>query len=181
MSNEVGEATKIVAYDLPSESLKYLTPEQKNKVRSIRITCTRLLHELGVQATESVILVAPSKINQIENVIAKVNQLYHRIGGLEMTPEIVAIPITQVQQQQFNELARRRVLERIDEGINRITILLNNIATITDEAIRKKMKKNLQETKTEYNTIKSMCEELGIRDVNFDYLISLIDQALGKL
>jgi hypothetical protein len=180
MSEANSVSSKILVYDLPSESLKDLDKESKDKVRTARVTSTKLLHSLGVQATESVILVAPSKVSKIEQIVQKVNELYSSLR-LELHPNIVVLPLFAEQQVSLSTLARARVEEKIDEAINRINILLNNISTITQSSTRRRIRANLQETRKQFITLKQFCDELGIQNLDFDYLISLIDQATSKL
>ena len=180
MSETNSVSTKILVYDLPSESLKDLSKEDKDKVRAVRVTSTKLLHSLGVQATESVILVAPSKVSKIEQVVQKVNELYSNLR-LELHPNVVVLPLFAEQQVSLSSLARARVEEKIDEAINRINILLSNISTITQSSTRRRIRANLQETRKQFITLKQFCDELGIQNLDFDYLISLIDQATSKL
>lgn len=172
------EVTRILAYDLPSESSKSLEEEQKQKIRAVRVKCVKLLHKLGIQSTESVILIAPSKLEKVEPTIAKVNELYQNLG-YGLNPSIVLIGITNRQLEQFNTLAKKRLIEKIDEGINRISILLTNLENITNS---RSIRRRLENTRREYVTLKQLANQLGI-DVNnnVEYLIRLIDEALSKI
>jgi len=48
--------TIAIVYDLPSENIRGISEEAKKTIRRIRVRSVQLLHSLGVQCTESVIL-----------------------------------------------------------------------------------------------------------------------------
>jgi len=179
-NEQISETTKILVYDLPSENINNLDSEIKNKIRNVRVTSTKLLHSLGVQCTESVILIAPSRISRIETTIAKVNQLYSSLP-IALTPNIVVLPLTQQQQESLSQLAKSRIQERVEESINRISLLLDNLAQITETRIRTRIRSNVNELKRQFITLKQICDELRISVRDMDYLIKLIDEALSKI
>jgi len=182
----VREETKAVVYDLPSENQLRLPAELKAKVRNIRVQCTYALHKLGLQCTESVILVSPHRVSQIEETIREVREAYEALArreGLDnFEPQIYVIPIYQTQYQPMRNLAVRRLQERLDESIDRISRVLETIDEITEEARRRQLKYRLNQLRREWLTIQQIANELGV-DVSRDleYLLELIDQARGRI
>jgi mevalonate kinase len=183
--------TKILVYDLPSENFKALenTPE-KDKVRNVRVQCVQRLHTLGLQCTESVILVTPSRLNRVNEVVERVYQKYEELKreishiGLNnnLTPVIRILDLTQEQQDTFVVLAKRRLMERIDESIERINEIIIAIDEITQEERRRALRYRLNQLRKEWSTVLEASRELGI-DVSRDleYLLDLIDNARGRL
>jgi mevalonate kinase len=183
--------TKILVYDLPSENFKALenTPE-KDKVRNVRVQCVQKLHSLGLQCTESVILVTPSRLSRVNEVIERVFRKYeelkreisHIIPQNNFNPIIRVLDLTQDQQQTFILLAKRRLMERIDESIERINEIIIAIDEITQEERRRALRYRLNQLAKEWNTVLEASQELGI-DVSRDleYLLDLIDNAKGRL
>jgi len=56
---------KAIVYDLPSENMRiYTDGEVRDRVRAVRVRSTQLLHGLGVQCTESVILVPSTRVGK---------------------------------------------------------------------------------------------------------------------
>jgi hypothetical protein len=171
----------IVAYDLPSENIRALNSALARKVRAVRVASTELLHRLGLQCTESVILVAPSKVEYVGDTINRVRGLYARLPDVTFAPVIEVIRLTAEQQGQFITLAKRRLIERIDEGINRISELFDEIDAITEVRERRNIAYRLTRVRREYTSIMDLARDLGITDVSADYLINLIDNLLSKV
>jgi len=180
MERENITSTKVLVYDLPSENINNIPKEIKNKIRNCRVKSTKLLHGLGIQATESVILIAPSKLERVNSIIEKVNQLYANLG-LGLNPIILTMPITQNQQASLSVLASNRINQQVQETINRISLLIDNLAQITESRIRNRVRSNITELRRTYVTLKQICDELGIQISDMDYLIQLIDQALSQI
>jgi len=180
MDEQVNLQRVILVYDLPSENVKSYPNDIKSRVRSVRVTCTRLLHNLGVQATESVILVAPSKLKYVDSIITIVNEMYSKLNLL-LQPTIVVLPITESQQNTLNVLAQKRIDEQVEEATKRVSVLLKNIENINDEKTKKKIKKSTLELRRAYITLKQFCEELGLNTKKIDYLIENIDNALERM
>jgi len=183
--------TKILVYDLPSENFKALeNTQERDKVRNIRVQCVQKLHKLGLQCTESVILISPSRLNRVNQTIERVYQRYeelkreisHLIPQNNFTPIIRVLDLTQSQQETFTLLAKRRLQERIDESIERINEIILAIEEITQEEKRRVLRYRLNQLRKEWKTIQECSRELGI-DVSRDleFLLDLIDDARGRL
>ena len=177
----------ILVYDLPSENQKKLEDESaKIAVKNVRIASIRLLHRLGLPSTESVILVPANNREEAERAIEEVKQRYAELSerlGIDVgKPLIRLLQLEREQSETFRELAERRLLERIDEAIDRISDILEVIDEITEEAKIKKLKNNIRRLRREFNTIANLARTLGI-DVrrDMDYLMNLIDQAYEEL
>jgi len=79
----ITQTTKIVVYDLPSENYKVLKGTGlEAKVRSVRVGCVERLHRLGLQCTESVIIVNPRRLSEVEATIETVNRKYEALRNL---------------------------------------------------------------------------------------------------
>jgi len=181
--SERTQVTKIVVYDLPSENYRHIrTGEYVNKVRAVRVWSTYKLHSLGVECTESVILVSPSRLDNVERAIHEVNERYARLREetrlYELVPRIEVLPRYQDQIDPLKRHAEHRIMQRIDETVERVSGLLETIHEITEEARRRTLRYRLNRLAREWNTINELARELGInltRDI--EYLISLIEDA----
>jgi len=180
MGEQVSGQRIIIVYDLPSENVKSYPNDVKSRVRSVRVTSTKILHNLGVQATESVVLVAPSKQKYVDSIIKIVNEMYGKLNLL-LQPTIVVLPITESQQNTLNVLAQKRIDEQVEEATKRVSTLTKNISNINDENTRKKMKKSLLELRRAYITLKQFCEELGLNTKKLSDLIEIVDNALEHM
>jgi len=180
-------STQVLVYDLPSENQNITRSRGcAEKVRNTRVMCTYRLHSLGLQCTESVILISPSQLERVDEVVTEVENLYMRLreetGISSLTPIIRILGLTQEQQDTFTILAKRRLLERIDETIDRVTNILNMIDEMTDEARRRQLRYRLNQLEREWTSVSQICRELGI-DVNRDlgYLLELIITVRGEI
>jgi len=178
---------RIIVYDLPSEHRADISSnENKMAVKRVRIRAIRLLHSLGVQCTESVIVIPDRNLDKIDEAIEKVNTIYdelaRRLDLYRFKPLIRSLPLTAEQVPTFTELAKRRLAERINESLDRINDVLDSINEIVQEEKRNIVRRNVLRLRREWSTIFELARELGIdlgRD--YEYLISLIDKALDEL
>jgi len=181
----------VVAYDLPSENrLDYSDKGVRDRARAIRVRATMKLHRLGVNATESVVLVPQSKGELIGKTVKEVYELYRELDkwlkdkglwGVE-EPLIRVIEITPEQKEDFKALAERKLKERLDRAIERIAKLLNEIDVIVEEAKRKRLIYNLNKQQRELSRVEAIAKELSIETNNkFELLIELYNQAIDVL
>ncbi len=184
------EAVKAIVYDLPSENQRQLRdPEIKRKVRSVRVWSITLLHRLGVICTESVVLVPPSRVDKIEGTVRRVYELYSDleewISGrgvrVELEPIIRVLSLSGSQARELLPIAERRLLETIDNSIERVSRILDEIREITDENRRRRVRYSLNRLSREIDRLYEVARELGI-DItrDYEYLIQLIDQAVSE-
>ena len=184
------EAVKAIVYDLPSENQRQLRdPEIKRKVRSVRVWSITLLHRLGVICTESVVLVPPSRVDKIERTINRVYELYRDteewISGrgvrVELEPIIRVLSLSNNQARELLPIAERRLLETIDNAIDRVSRVLDEIREITDENRRRRVRYGLNRLSREIDRLYEVARELGI-DItrDYEYLVQLIDQAINE-
>jgi len=181
----------ILVYDLISENWQCLRGTQfKDMLRAARIKATTLLHSLGVQCTESVILVSDSKRREIDNVINKVYEIYNkalsdieRALGVEFPrPVIRVLSLTIEQFVAFRELAERRLREAIDSNIDRISTISEVLLDIRDSEKSRNLINSLRKLKREWIRIKEHTISIGIPLASdIDYLIELIDNAIATL
>ncbi|MCS7387155.1 MAG: hypothetical protein NDF55_10600 [archaeon GB-1867-005] len=181
----------VIAYDLPSENRIVIRDKQVyNKIRTTRILSTYKLHSLGILTTESVILVPKSKLNEVQNAIDTVYKLYNDLNiELEKKynlsvgePLIKVIPITRKQHEDFKALAQRKIKERLDKLINKLTELLNEIDEIIESEKIRRIKNNIRKQKREIQRIEQYCKELGI-DTNhkFELISELFQEVFNTL
>lgn len=185
----------VVPYDLPSENLVMFNNTEegekiKNYVRSKRVQATYYLHSLGVPATNSVIIVPLSKISKIDEVIAKVNQIYNSVNEVlkkHNLPEIgkpivKKIPIVETQLVSFKDLAERQLKQKLDDKIDHLAELIQKIKEGVEEAKAKKIKSDLKALRKEMSDLEQIASELGIEtDNQFALIGSLINQAISIL
>ena len=183
-------AVKAVVYDLPSENQRVLAdPEVKRKVRSVRVWSITLLHRLGVACTESVVLVPPSRAERIEATVNRVLQLYRDLEDwvtergirVELEPIIRVLSLSNNQARELLPIAERRLLETIDNAIDRVSRVLDEIREITDENRRRRVRYGLNRLSREIDRLYEVARELGI-DItrDYEYLVQLIDQAINE-
>ena len=137
-------------------------------------------------ATSSVILVPYSKTNRIDEVIAKVNEIYREVNealrregfssiGL---PVIKKIPIVETQLISFRDLAERQLKERLDEKIEELVEMIQRIKEGLGEAKAKKIKHDLKGLRREMDSLEKIANELGIEASQFALIGQLINQAI---
>jgi len=194
--NEIGlETSYIIAYDMPSENRLCYDEnngnrEAKMKVRSTRIAAITKLHKLGLLCTESVILVPRMREKDIEKAIEHVNQLYEDLNkwllqkgyhGIEK-PLIKVIPLNAKQTVEFRDIAEKKLAEKLDETINRLSNLLDELDEIVDEHVRRKTKYNLNKQEKEIKRLQEIAKELGIDlEGKFELVFEFFREAKNKL
>jgi len=189
------ETSFIIAYDMPSENRivydeKNGNREAKMKVRSTRIAAISKLHKLGLLCTESVILVPRMREKDIEKAIEHVNRLYEDLdqwlrqkgySGIEK-PLIKVIPLNSQQTVAFKDIAEKRLAEKLDETIDRLSRLLDELDDIIDENVRRKTKYNLNKQEKEIKRLQEIAKELGIDlEGKFELVFSFFEEAKNKL
>jgi len=181
---------KAVVYDLESENMNIFRGSNVfDMVRTARVKCVLLLHSLGVPCTESVILVAPNKVEQVDRVIALVNQTYERLNerlrangfNIRLQPIIEVLSLTTVQATRLIPLAERRLMSSLDRAIDHVSRLLDDLEAITEAVRLRRVKANLRRLANNWSRINDMARRLGI-DLSRDYetLVDLIDEALRR-
>lgn len=195
LKNQVKESEMqegfIVAYDLPSENRKEIVDsEAYTLVRATRVYSVYRLHSLGVECTESVIMVSPSMNSEvsktIENVYGKYRELNRRLKskGLTELPEplIKTIKLTSEQKIDFKTLAERRLKEKLDEAIERLANLLEEVENIVEEEKKKRIEYNVNRQRKELERVKKYAEELNLECNNkFELLEQLYSRVVEKL
>jgi len=177
------EITKIVVYDLPSENQLGYQPSEKADIRRVRVRATQLLHMLGVQCTESVILVPRSRVNQINNIIQivmnKYQELDNRLNNTLGLPIIRVLDLTIEQKEELIPIAKRRLIRELDRTINLVSRAIDELNETIEARERRKIINRIRRIARNWSRIFDIANELGIdlsRD--YEYLVSLIDEAL---
>jgi flagellin-specific chaperone FliS len=184
------EYVKCLVYDLGSENRTVFSDEEiKNKVRSARVSCVELLHSLGVQCTESVILIAPHKAQYVDRYIAKVQEIYEQLNEvlrshnftIQLRPIIEVLELTTDQANRLIPLAQRRLISSLDRAIDTVSEIIDLLNTTIEEERRRRIRMNLRRMGNEWRRIYEMAQSLGI-NITEDYsiLIELIDEALER-
>jgi len=178
---------KVLVYDLTSENHRVLrNTDFQDKLRAIRIKCTRRLHQLGVQCTESVILIPNTSSDRVRYAIEYVmyqyntvlNQIANTLGIRLPNPIIRVLDITQEQFETFREIALRNLQRNVDVQIDRISLLIEQ----NQDQNSRNLINSLRKLKREWIRIKNYCTYLEIPlDSEIQYLIDLIDQAITQL
>jgi len=174
---------KILVYDLPSENKNILQQEEKRDVRRARVRSVQILHALGIQCTESVILVPRSKISEIANVVSvvirKYQELNNRLNGVLGLPIIRALDLTGEQKEALIPIAKRRLVNELDRTINLASRAIDELNEIVEQEEQRKIINRIRRIARNWDRIYDIANELGIdlsRD--YEYLVSLIDEAL---
>jgi len=185
------EENYIIAYDLPSENYKHIVnTEAYVKVRAVRVSSTYRLHSLGIESTESVILVSPSKNQYISEVVNSVYRDYNELnkwlrekGYIELpNPLIKVIKLTSEQKEDFKTLAERKLKERLDSIIESLANLINEVENIIEEEKRKRIEYNLRKQQKELEKLEKLAKELGVESNHkFELLTQLYNNAYEKL
>jgi hypothetical protein len=193
----------VVPYDLPSENVFQLrendkeTAEERKKreelrdyVRAKRVQATYYLHQLGVLATNSVVLVPQSRANMIDEVIEEVNKIYNEVNErLEKEgffkigmPIIKKIPMVQTQIVDFKDLAEKQLKEKLDKKIDDLASLIQKLQEGVEEGKARIIRYNLNSMKKEIDNLEQVAKELGIEtDNQFALLAQMINQAIEIL
>jgi hypothetical protein len=190
MGRKKMEYVKCLVYDLGSENRTVFSDEEiKNKVRSARVSCVELLHSLGVQCTESVILIAPHKAQYVDRYIAKVQEIYEQLNEvlrshnftIQLRPIVQVLSLTREQTEQLIPLAQRRLLENLDRAIDSVSAIIDELVDITEESRLRRIRNNLRRLANNWNHINDMARRLGINILrDYRYLVDLIDEALER-
>jgi len=181
---------KAIVYDLGSENLTVFRGSSVfDMVRASRVRCVQVLHSLGVQCTESVILVSPNKVQKVDGAIQKVNQIYQQLNEtlrangfyVRLEPIIQVLDLTTSQADRLIPLATRRLLASLDRAIDHVSRILDDLEAITEVARLRRVKANLRRLQNQWNSVFEMARRLGI-DLSRDYgqLVDLIDEALRR-
>jgi len=188
---EEGGYVKAIVYDLPSENrIVFSDRSLKNLVRTTRVLSVQKLHDLGLQCTESVILIPRENVVRIEETIREVNELYERLNSTlrengvseELKPIIRVIDLSRTQFQNLRDIVERRLIESLDRAIDVVNRTLEEINEELEERARRRIAQRLYRLRREWRRIFMNAQRLGI-DISsdYEYLISLIDEGLRSL
>jgi len=182
---------KAIVYDLVSENWKLIKgSEFEKKIRSVRVSATELLHSLGIQCTESVILVSDDVAERIDDAIKHIDLMYSSVlsevenayGIVMPRPVIRLLHLTHDQFNVFKELAERRLREAISHNIDRVSMISETIGSIKDSKRAKGLISSLRRLKREWLTIRDHVVSLGIKvEYDIDYLIQIIDSVIDMI
>ena len=182
---------RILVYDLVSENRKRIQKSRfRKKVRAIRVKATEMLHQLGVQCTESVILVPDARASSIDDVINKINGMFFKIlSDVENTlgitlprPVIRPLTITEDQFAVFKELAERRLREALGANIDRVSKIAKSHADRKGSRRAGSLISSLKKLKREWLNIRRHVLDLGINvQSDIDRLVKMIDGVIASM
>ena len=173
---------KAIVYDLPSENIREIANDElRDRVRAVRVSCTYMLHSLGVQCTESVILVSPEKVDRIDEAITYVKTRYESLSReirLQLTPIIEVLDLTQSQFDRLIPIAKQRLLRVLDDAIDRVSEAITRLRIESDERVVQRIIRNLRRVYRDWERVYRLARSLGI-DISrdYEYLISLLEGA----
>lgn len=175
-----------LVYDLPSENIRGISEEARNAIRRVRVRSVQLLHALGVQCTESVILIPQNNRETIDSAIERVMRSYielsrdlERMGVYGFRrPIIRTLNLTQEQKTALLPIAKRRLLEELDRTIDSVSNIIDTLNDIVEETRRRRIRNSLSRIRRNWNRIFNVAQQLGI-DISRDYefLVELLDEA----
>jgi len=182
---------RILVYDLVSENRSAVKGSRfERKIRNLRVAVTWMLHQLGIQCTESVILVPDTRAPQVEDVANRIMEMYSRVlseaeGALGVAlprPVIMLLSITKDQFTAFRKLAERRLREMLEANIERVRTIAKNIDEIDDPDRARSLVSSLRRLKYEWLNIRKHVVDLriGIKD-DIDRLVRMIDDVIASL
>ena len=188
MSQNQNQYVKAVVYDLESENLTvFNNTNMKDYVRSCRVRCVQILHSLGVQCTESVVLIAPSRVEDIPRAVERVRELYNSLNealrrnnfNVELRPIIEVLELTTDQANRLIPIAERRLIAALDAAIDHVNEVIESLNEITEASRRLRIRANLRRLSNSWQRIFEYARQLGI-DISRDYqyLVDLIDSAI---
>jgi len=182
---------RILVYDLVSENRKQIKgSEFEKKIRSVRVSATELLHSLGIQCTESVILISDDMAERTDDVIKYIDRMYSSVlseaeralGIILPRPIIRLLTITQEQFITFRELAERRLREALDANIDRVSMISETSCEIEDSERARGLISSLRRLKREWLRIRDHVVSLGIKiEDDIDYLVQMIDSIVASI
>jgi len=186
IENEIKERAYVIAYDLPSENHVSIKDENvKMEIRNVRVNATYKLYKLGVNATNSVILVPLSNSDKIDKTIEEVNELYEKLNESIKTrgygsigkPLIKKIKILEYQYVDFKELAEKQLMEKLDEQISKLANVISELNEIVEEEKRKKMKYNVNRLSKEIKELEKIASDLELKtNGKFELISEMLKQ-----
>jgi hypothetical protein len=133
-------------------------------------------------------LVLSNQFSKIGSVVSKIERIYENLNGvlrsnnidLQLRPIIRILDISREQKEALIPLAERRLLELLDNSIERVNAILSSLSEIEEEVRRRKILNNLRRLRLNWNRIFEIARELNI-DISRDYqvLIDMIDSAIS--
>lgn len=185
------EVTFLVAYDLPSENIKALKHSGfYHQVESVRSTSVQFFHKLGVQTTESVILIAPEHEKQVKETIELVTKLYaglqHDLNvakiDVKLDPMIRIIGLSSAQTRAYRDLAVRYIEKKAAESGDYLEAVMERLEELkSPKAIRKALK-NLERHRKGWAEIQSLVCELSLsNDWDIPRILNQIDRVISRV
>jgi len=181
----------VLAYDLPSENLTEIKrAEQKNRVEVVRSTATQLFHKLGVQTTESVILIAPEHERKVKESIEKVLHMYELLGrdlrkeglDVELEPLIRVIGLSSAQTRAYKDLAVRYIERKAGESADYLERTVNRLEEIKSPKAINRVLKNLERHRRGWEEIQRLASGLDLsNDWDIPRILDQIDRVAARV
>jgi len=136
-----------------------------------------------------VILVPSTRVDAIEPTINRVRSMYRDLEtelrdrgyAVRLEPIIETLTLTREQTDRLIPIAERRLIASLDRAIDRVSRIIDDLASISEEVRLRRIRGNLRRLRDNWSHIFELARRLGI-DVSrdYDYLVSLIDQAIRR-
>jgi hypothetical protein len=188
----VAEGRYFVTYDLACENRSDFEGNSvaKKSVANLRWDCGQRLHALGLQMTQSQILVAPDKNSKIAETKQYIMTKYAALQELlaQTIPDVdlnTIVVISQVQGAmqlgQFTYLVQQSLINKIDKAMDGINDTIENLVNgQLNEAQVQRLHYRLPSDISEMRTVQQMAEAFGIDTRDVRYLIDLLGQAHSR-
>jgi hypothetical protein len=187
--------TRSIQYDLGSENLKALdVPDWKRRVKNVRSSCVQKLHKIGLQTTESVLIVPECREDKIDGVVEWVQGKYaNLIKGLaqegaskellEALEPIIAVDhLTGEQTKSKKKLAERAMIKKLNEALDCATKLQERLEGILSPEARHNALLNVSEQIENWENISSIADNLGLYlPESKNQLLKLLEEAKAKV
>jgi len=184
------ECSFVLAYDLPSENLTDIRrAEHKNRIEVVRSTATQLFHRLGVQTTESVILISPEHEKEVKDAIETVLHMYESLErdlrkegeDLDLDPLIRIIGLSSAQTRAYKDLAIRYIERKATESANYLERVTDRLEELKSAKTIARTLKNLERHRKGWEEIQRMASELELsNDWDIPRIIDQIDRVIAR-
>jgi hypothetical protein len=154
----------------------------------VRSRATQLFHKLGVQATESVILISPEREKKVEESVAAVLKWYSdlqhelKVEGLDvrLEPVIEIMGLSSKQTQAYKNLAISFVERKAGDSGRYCERVFNSLEEPHDAQALERIIKNLEKHRRSWADLQGLCSELSLsNDWSIPEILAGIDTVIG--
>jgi len=182
------EVSFLVVYDIPSGNRVDLeNPEHVHRVETVRSKATQLFHKLGVQTTESVILISPERENRVDETVELVKKWYgdlerqlHKEGlDIELEAIIEVLGLSSKQTEAYKKLAVNFIEKKAGDSGRYCERVFNGLEENRSAKSILKILKNLEKHRRSWAEIQKLCCEMKLsNDWNIPKILAGIDDVI---